>query len=169
MVISDKDPYGRDSEQFTYVSDAHSSTSWLDHIVCSHDVNTKINSIKILDKLPSSDHLPMQMTLAIGFNNVIDFTVNSCFRDKGIYNWSKCTSYDLSQYCTLTCNYFDDIHVTSGVKCNDPNCKLSSHRSDIDDFYTQICDVLDKASTYCIPSTRSNYYKDHIVLILMSM
>ena len=48
--------------------------------------------------------------------------------------------------------------------CNDPNCQLSSHESDIDYFYTQICDALDKASKYCIPSSRKNYYKDHIVI-----
>ena len=46
----------------------------------------KISTIKILDKLPSSDHLPMQMTLAIDYNNVIDFTINSCFGDKMIDN-----------------------------------------------------------------------------------
>ena len=49
LIISDSDCYGRDSEQFTYVSDAHSRTSWLDHIVCSHDVNTNIKTINILD------------------------------------------------------------------------------------------------------------------------
>ena len=44
---------------------------------CGHDINSKMNTIKILDNLPSSDHLRMQMTLAIDFNNVIDFTVDS--------------------------------------------------------------------------------------------
>ena len=55
------------------------------------------------------------MTLAFDFNNVMDFTVNSCFRDKVIYNWSKCTPNDLSQYCTLTFNYFDDIQVAMAM------------------------------------------------------
>ena len=94
----------------------------------------------------------------IDFNNVLEFTVNSCFREKVIYNWSKYTGYHVFQYCTLTCNYFVDIHVTPGVKCNDPNCQLSSHKSDIDYFYTQICDALDKASKYCIPSSRINFH-----------
>ena len=71
-----------------------------------------------------------------------------------IYNWSKCTPYDLSQYCTSTCNYFDDIHVTPSVKCNDPNCQLSRHKSDNDYFHSQICDALDKASKCYIPSSR---------------
>ena len=59
LSISDYDRYCRDSGQFTYVSDAHSTTSWLDHIICNHDVKCKMTSIKILNKLPSSDHLPL--------------------------------------------------------------------------------------------------------------
>ena len=35
LTISDYQRYGRGSGQFTYVSDAHNSTSWLDHIICS--------------------------------------------------------------------------------------------------------------------------------------
>ena len=37
LVISDYQLLGRLSEQFTFVSDAHSTTSWLDHFICSHD------------------------------------------------------------------------------------------------------------------------------------
>ena len=70
LTISDYKRYGRGSGQFTYVSDAHNSTSWLDHIICSHNVHSKIKAIKILDKLPSSDHLPLQMTLDVVFNKI---------------------------------------------------------------------------------------------------
>ena len=59
LIISDYNVYGRDSEQYTYMSDAHYTTSWLDYILCSYDMNVKLKSLGILDKLPSSDHLPM--------------------------------------------------------------------------------------------------------------
>ena len=55
LIISEYQRYGRGSGQFTYVSDAHNSTFWLDHIICSR-VHSNIKSIKILDKLPSFDH-----------------------------------------------------------------------------------------------------------------
>ena len=32
LIISDYEHFGRNSSQFTFVSDAHSTTSWLDHI-----------------------------------------------------------------------------------------------------------------------------------------
>ena len=72
LSISDYHRYGRDSGQFTYVSDAHSTTSWFDHIICSHDVKCKMTAIEILDKLPSSDHLPLQSAMDVDFNCVFN-------------------------------------------------------------------------------------------------
>ena len=62
LIIADYEKYGRTSNQFTYVSDAHSTTSWLDHIICSFDFYSIISDLFILDKLPSSDHLPLCCT-----------------------------------------------------------------------------------------------------------
>ena len=46
LVISDYQLLGRLSEQFTFVSDAHSTTSWLDHFICSHDLQKRITSLQ---------------------------------------------------------------------------------------------------------------------------
>ena len=59
LVISDYDKFGRTCNTYTYVSDAHNSTSWLDHFICSHSVHSLITDLHILDKCPSSDHLPV--------------------------------------------------------------------------------------------------------------
>ena len=45
LVISDCNFYGRNSGMFTHVSDAHGNTSWLDNVVCSQDMQTKLHSI----------------------------------------------------------------------------------------------------------------------------
>ncbi|WP_138921974.1 hypothetical protein, partial [endosymbiont of Tevnia jerichonana] len=42
LVISNYEMFGRTSNTYTYVSDAHNSTSWLDHFICSHRVNSMI-------------------------------------------------------------------------------------------------------------------------------
>ena len=116
--------------------------------------------------MPSSDHLPLQMTLDVDFNSVVDFIDHSCLRDKVSYNWSnwsKCTPNELTQYCCLTYDLFTDINVTPGIKCNNPNCEISSHKSDIDFLYKQICEVLHTARKNCIPSSKIDCYKEHIV------
>ena len=103
------------------------------------------------------------MTLDVDFNTVVDFIDTSCLRDKVSYNWSKCTPNELTQYCCLTYDLFTDIYVTPGIKCNNPNCEISSHKSDIDFLYKQICDVLHTVSKKCIPSSKIDCYKEHIV------
>ena len=59
LLISDYSIFGPSSGQYTRVSNAHNTTSWLDHIICSHDVQKKLVCINILDILPCSDHLPL--------------------------------------------------------------------------------------------------------------
>ena len=65
LVVSDYEAYGRDSGHFTYVSDAPFTTFWLDHVLCSQDIQSKLDSVKILHKLPSSDHLPIFITFNV--------------------------------------------------------------------------------------------------------
>ena len=38
LLISDFSTFGRFTGQCTRVSDAYNTTSWLDHIICSHNV-----------------------------------------------------------------------------------------------------------------------------------
>ena len=63
ILTSNYKIFRRFSGQFTHVNDAHNTTSWLDHIICSHDVQRKLVSIDILDRLPCSDHLPICVLL----------------------------------------------------------------------------------------------------------
>ena len=45
LIISDYEHFGRNSSQFTFVSDAHSTTSWLDHIICSFNLFTILSNL----------------------------------------------------------------------------------------------------------------------------
>ena len=85
LVVSNYEAYGRDSGQFTYVSDAHFTTSWLDHVLCSQDIHSKLDSVKILDKLPSSDHLPIYITFNVHLQCFVSVpSAYSSSRDKVI-------------------------------------------------------------------------------------
>ena len=44
--------------------------------------------------------------------------------------------------CSSTYALFSDIYVTHGVKCNNPDCNLASHKPDSGCFYKKICDSL---------------------------
>ena len=61
LVISDCDYYGRTFGKFTHVSNAHGTTSWLDHVICSHNMQARLHPVDILDMLLSSDHVPLSI------------------------------------------------------------------------------------------------------------
>lgn len=54
-------------DTFTYVSDAQSTTSWLDHCVVSKALENPINSVNVQYDAVWSDHLPMIINLNLQF------------------------------------------------------------------------------------------------------
>ena len=46
-------------DSFTYVSDAHCSRSWLDHVLCTHFSHSSVSDMVINYDCVSSDHFPL--------------------------------------------------------------------------------------------------------------
>ena len=90
FVIFDCDYYGRTSRKFTHVSNVHGTTSWLDHVICSHDMQARLHAIDILDMLSSSDHA--HLSVGFNFNNTLTFIDSStCPINKVNFYWTKAT------------------------------------------------------------------------------
>ena len=164
LVVSDYAAFGRDSGQYTYVSDAHCTTSWLDHVLCSQDLQRKLRLINVLDKLPSSDHLPLSVIIDVQVQSVPSVsTICPSPRAKVIYNWTKADTTDVNNYCMQTYNNFTKICIPPAIKCTNINCKSLEHRHEIDLFYSQICEALHCSSLDSIPSSKSNDCRSYIV------
>ena len=88
LVVSDCDFYGRTSGMFTHVSNAHGSTSWLDHVICSRDMQAKLQSVSILDMLPSSDHVPLSAVFDF-ITSPVFIDTSTCPSNKVNFNWAK--------------------------------------------------------------------------------
>ena len=52
-------------DSFTYVSDAHGSRSWLDHVLCTHSSHSSVSDMVINYDCVSSDHFPLSFTISI--------------------------------------------------------------------------------------------------------
>ena len=164
LFVSDYATLGRDSGQYTYVSDAHCTTSWLDHVLCSQDLQRKLQLINILDKLPSSDHLPLSVIIDVRVQSVPSVsTICSSPRAKVIYNWTKADTTDVNNYCMKTYDNFSKICIPPAIKCTNINCKSLEHRHEIDLFYSQICEALHCSSLDSIPSSKSSDCRNYIV------
>ena len=149
LHMSDYSILGRSSGTFTYISDAHLTTSWLDHVSCSYSMNLLINSLHVLDKLPCSDHLPMVVIFDIDINASLPTQVST---DDVItsFNWSKATVDDISSYSRTADVELRSINVPGGLMCRDMHCHDVHHLESIDLFYSDICNALAHSSAQCI-------------------
>ena len=135
LIVSDYEYIGRRSSQFTFVSDAHSTTSWLDHIICSFNLFCILSDICILDKLPSSDHLPIACN--VGFD--LQSTLGSCHSmDTEVkvstvkFHWSKASDVEIEQYRMNSYTNLGSIIIPEAVKCTDNHCNCHEHQKQLD-------------------------------------
>ena len=99
LNIADYIMYGRESGQFTYVSDAHHNTSWYDHIVGSQYMYSKLTLIKNTWKIPSSNHLPLSACIYI---SLVPPSFRSDKSTKKIFKWAKASVVYLYNYAMHT-------------------------------------------------------------------
>ena len=88
-------------DSLTYVSVAHGSSIWLGHAICSRDMHNLIKYVFILDKPPSSNHLPIFTVFNIVFSDNAPLT-NIHRTDKKVIKWSYATRVTLDKHKMLT-------------------------------------------------------------------
>ena len=135
LIISDKVLLG---SAYTYVSESHHTTSWLDHCLSTHSAHCNIHDIKVLDHIAFSDHLPLSFKYLYSIsltknNNNQSKNVTKCFTD-----WENASNESKCLYNNLTINGLANINVSKGVLCTDPNCSSVDHKYEIDTLYNNI-------------------------------
>ena len=85
---------------FCEKNDAISSFSEIE-LVRSMKETVKLKSLGIMDKLPSSDHLPMFANLLF-INSTPELNICSTSSDKVTFNRCKASDYDILHYRNLT-------------------------------------------------------------------
>ena len=164
LIIADYEKYGRTSNQFTYVSDAHSTTSWLDHIICSFDFYLIISDLFILDKLPSSDHLPLCCTCRFELDlELSDFSGVGVIVPSTNYQWCKVSDAEIDNYRLRSQILLSEINIPDVVRCYNTACVCNEHKVQLDDYYSSICEALRKASIKSIPTSIFKCSSDYIV------
>ena len=157
LGISDYEIFGRASNTYTYVSDAHKSTSCLDHFICSHSVNSMITDLYILDKCPSSDHLPVGLMISTAL------TAERCVNNEKhadkiplIFRWSNAKDCNIKEYGKCSAVRVDRIHISDSCTCTNSNCSNRQHISDIDNLFDDICNALRVSSLKTITTCNKN-------------
>ena len=103
LLISDYSIFGWSSGQYTRVSDAHNTTSWLNCIIFSHDVQKKLICINILNRLPCFDHLPLCVSFDFNCDHIVTSSqiIETHEKQTNVtFSWAKATTIDIEQYRT---------------------------------------------------------------------
>ena len=148
LVLSDLRFLGLDTKEehtFTFISEAHHTTSWLDHCISNSVGHSNINNMEVLYKYVSSDHLPL--LLNIKCKNIKDSTSCATSSCKPCIKWSKLSDNVISQYQANTSSYFDSFVPDDNILyCKNTNCNLPDHLQSIDTLYDYIVKSLCVAS-----------------------
>ena len=59
------DEYALDASSFTYVSDSHNTTSWIDHVLANQCILSSMSNMCVLYDIVSSDHRPLRFCLTV--------------------------------------------------------------------------------------------------------
>lgn len=129
-------------DSYTYLSPAHGSTSWLDHVLSSPDL---ITNVKILYGETISDHVPLlfNCTIPIEINNLNSYNENIEINDFVI--WEKLTKNEIFTYQNLI-QLKLNLFYNEGFSCRDSDCTLIDHYNDLSKAYNYLIETLKECS-----------------------
>ena len=146
--------YGCGSDSFTYVSEAHDTTLWIDHCMCIEQAHSSITDVNICYDMQSSDHFPISICIDVNSVPRLDCAyIPPQYR----LNWSKASADNRSTYRDKCAELLGNIELPHNtVCCSNTSCKDVSHIEGTKDLYCCIVNALHTAALNVIHVTRAS-------------
>ena len=117
---------------FTCISNAHGTTSWLDHCVTSVTGLDNIESVTVIDEYICSDHLPLRVVIRCDL--ATDHHCVSGRNKNDFIDWKTAGVHDYDKFDVKSSEYLSNVDVSVSLfNCTDQSCKL--HEGEIDRLY----------------------------------
>ena len=137
---------------FTCISNAHGTTSWLDHCVTSVTGLDNIESVMVIDEYICSDHLPLRVVIRCDL--ATNYHCVSGRNKNDFIDWKTAGVLDYDKFDVKYSEYLSNVYVSvSLLNCTDQSCKL--HEAEIDRLYGRIIKSLNMAAKDSIPRRKS--------------
>lgn len=148
------------NDSFTYISsNENCSTSWIDHIISSHD--SLVNDISIEYRHSFYDHIPMYFSLSLpGYLNVPPIPLKDNLL-KEFISWNKLPEGAIQGY-ERTLSVFLQNHASDALSCRNVNCNIQNHKTELDEKYDFVCSCLKRASSPLKTIINKNKFKQVI-------
>ena len=145
-----------DDNTFTCVSDAHGSTSWLDHVVVTQSSRSCLHDVSVLYEVIGSDHRPLTFMYDVNMSDDIPGERSTHRASLPHIDWKKCTRQELGAYLERTEELLSSIVVPNDlINCSNQMCTEPLHRQSIDILYEHIIEALRSAADSTLKSKSS--------------
>lgn len=144
-----------DSQTFSYLSAAHDTTSWLDHLICSKNLHSLISDISVNHSLCFYDHFPIGFVLNVSLQQRV--TVNNDPVELFI-NWTGLTESDKKQFSDNIGLEFmkGELYCFDALYCTKYGCTSELHRAQLECAIKLFKSVLLKNSNIFIKKKRNH-------------
>ena len=133
------------NDTYTYVSEAHGTTSWLDHCISSSDGYDIICNMNVWHEYCQNDHIPLAFELDWALAPEVDINVMNQLLPR--INWSSLNSADIAQYEEISDQHLSNAYIhADSINCKDMNCSSESHRKEINALYNYLIACMTNAN-----------------------
>ena len=141
-------------DTFTFISAAHLTTSWLDHVLSTQDLHSKITNLTVLKDFRSYDHVPIVLEINIFYGCSISVDRKNI---RPHPDWGKATSIQKQEFTSALSQLLHNVKLPAQtITCRDLNCSSSAHRLDIWNLTEVITSKISLAANQCIPCNGSS-------------
>src|ERR1043165_708768 len=167
-LVQNSNVLNTDSVKYTYANEALNHFSYIDHILVSKSIVSKIIKYEVIDNaINLSDHFPVLCVFKLDYREVFQMGTNSKSYVKNTEtndNLETRIRWDhanIAAYHDYTYYRFADIwdDLRNNDSVNIHSNLLTGTQASIDNFYTTIVTILTEASKKCIPQKRKSCYK----------
>ena len=160
LVISDVQQLRGSQNVFTFQSQAHLTTSWLDHCLFSQYLHTKITEIRVDYGVIESDHFPLSVELDVPFDVASATDGQRTNNARPAVTRSKCKWHKVNRM------HVDNYNQTIALKLDlityivdelsnhcHSGCTVVNHSILIDQLYSWLTDTILESAGMHIPQT----------------
>ena len=139
----------RESVKFTYERDDGLVHSWIDHVVCSESLSSRITDVHSVSSWANlSDHLFLSFQLHISCDSINTLPSSVSSKPKVCTNWSKVTLSTIRMYQQMVLGNLADPPVEF-LQCSSPSC--SAHTSLLNNYANHLVSTLLDSASSCFP------------------
>ena len=131
-------------DTFTYLSPSHNTTSWLDHVVTTH--NDLISNISVGYNMAIYDHFPLSMQLNMKSAVTVEPLPECQNLIKSFVDWKKMTPVKIQEYQDFVSENL--LHLfNEGLMCKSYQCSSVIHKIHLQKSYDALINILLSSSS----------------------